>query len=337
MTDIMLVGEAWGAKEEEVRRPFVGASGWLLNQLLSHAGLSRDECYVTNVFNLRPKPSNDIKNLCGPKAEALPDYPEIAKGKYIHRQYAPELERLYDEVRAVQPNLIIALGAIAAWAFIHSRGIKTVRGAVARSAPSVTQRLGREYKILPTYHPAAILRDWPSRPIATADLMKAAREAAFPEVRRPRRLIWTHPTLEDLEEYERKHLHGANRVACDIETVGTQITCIGFSPSPDSAIVIPLFRGTNDHYWSDPAEEVRALTIVQRWLDTYLVVFQNGLYDMHVLWRYYGLRLRHDTEDTMLMHHAYMPELPKGLGFLGTLYSDEPVWKHMRTKEMKHD
>lgn len=337
MTQILICGEAWGSKEEETRLPFQGASGWLLNQLLAHAGLRREDCYVTNVLNLRPKPSNDIKNCLGPRAEGIPGLPELMKGKYLRREYAPELARLYEEVRNVQPNLIIAFGATAAWAFLHSRGIKTVRGAIARSAPSVSQKLGREYKVLATYHPAAILRDWSARPIATADLMKAAREAEFPEVRRPKRLIWTEPTLEDLNEYEQRYLVGAERVACDIETVGTQITCIGFAPSADSAIVIPLFRGTNQSYWPTSAEELAALRKIQHWLDTYPCVFQNGLYDMHVMWRYYGLRLRHDTEDTMLMHHAYMPELPKGLGFLGTLYTDEASWKHMRTQELKHD
>jgi uracil-DNA glycosylase len=336
MTNIMLVGEAWGEKEAEARRPFVGASGWLLNQLLSHAGLRREDCYVTNVFNLRPRPSNDIKNLCGTKTESGP-WPQLSKGKYIRKEFAGELERLYQEVRDVQPNLILALGATAAWAFMYSSGIKAVRGAIARSALAVTLKLGREYKILPTYHPAAILRDWSSRPIATADLMKAAREQHFPEVRRPQRLIWTEPTLQDLLDYEQQHLTGAPRVACDIETVGTQITCIGFSPRPDSAIVIPLFRGQNTSYWDSAEEEVAALRIIQRWLDTYPCVFQNGLFDLHVMWRYYGLRIKHDTEDTMLMHHAYMPELSKGLGFLGTLYTDEASWKHMRTQELKHD
>ncbi len=336
LNKVMIVGEAYGEKEDEVKRPFVGASGWLLNQLLAHAGISRDECYITNVLNLRPRPTNDIKNCQGGKKDAGP-WPEMAKGKYLRREYFPELARLYEEVRNVRPNLIIALGATAAWAFLHSRGIKTVRGAVARSAPAITRILGREYKVLPTYHPSAVLRDWSAKPIATADLMKAAREQHFPEVRRPQRLIWTEPTLQDLLDYEQQHLAGAPLVACDIETVGTQITCIGFSPDPASAIVIPLFRGHNQSYWADAETEVAALRIIQRWLDTYPCVFQNGLYDMHVMWRYYGLRLRHNTEDTMLMHHAYMPELSKGLGFLGTLYSDEPVWKHMRTQELKHD
>jgi hypothetical protein len=65
-------------------------------------------------------------------------------------------------------------------------------------------------------------------------------------------------------------------------------------------------------------------------------VFQNGLYDMSQLWRHNGIPTVHDTEDTMLMHHAYMPELPKGLGFLATLYSEEASWKQM-AKGLKHD
>lgn len=333
---ILICGEAYGEKEDEAKQPFVGASGWLLDQLLSHAGIARKDCYVTNVINQRPRPTNDIKHLCGGKKESGP-WPELAKGKYLRAEYLPEVERLYTEVRNTNPNLILALGATAAWAFMHSKGIKTVRGAIARTAPAVTAKLGREYKVLPTYHPATVLRDWSARPVVTMDLCKAAREAEFPEVRRPKRLIWTHPTIQDLLDYEQQHLVGSPLVACDIETVGTQITCIGFSPSPDSAIVIPLFRGTNADYWGSPGDEVAALQIVQRWLDTYPLVFQNGLYDLNVMWRYYGLRIKYDTQDTMLAHHAYMPELPKGLGFLGTCYSDEPTWKHMRTKELKHD
>lgn len=86
MTNIMLVGEAWGEKEEEVQRPFVGASGWFLNQTLAHAGIAREDCYVTNVFNLRPKPKNDIINLCGDKSTALPGYPALTKGKFVRKE-----------------------------------------------------------------------------------------------------------------------------------------------------------------------------------------------------------------------------------------------------------
>lgn len=333
---ILLCGEAWGEKEEEARRPFVGALGWLLDQMLGHAGISRADCYTTNVFNLRPRPSNDIKNLCGPKSTALPGFPELDRGKYVRAEFAPELDRLYQEVRDVNPNLIVALGATAAWAFLHTSGIKAIRGAIAPSHWAVSQRLGRQYKILPTYHPAMVLRDYSARPVATADLTKAKREGEFSEVRRPKRLIWTTPTIADLVRYDKEYIEPAAQLACDIETVGDQVTCIGFSPSPDSCLVIPFFRGVNQNYWPDLQEEIVAWGFVRKWLREKPCIFQNGLYDLSFLWKNCGIGVAHDTEDTMLLHHAYMPELPKGLGFLATIYTDEASWKFMR-KGLRHD
>lgn len=335
MNDIMLVGEAWGKQEAEVRRPFVGASGWLLNQMLAHAGISRDECYVTNVFNFQPY-KNDIKTLCGTKPEGIPGMPAIDKSLYVLAKYAPELERLYDEITTVNPKLIVALGATAAWALLHSRGIKGVRGAIAPTCPAVSQRCGRVFKVLPTYHPAMVLRDYSARPVVTADFEKARRESVFAEVRRPNRSIWLEPTLDDLALYEREFIAPVSTIACDVETVGTLITCIGFSPSNDSAIVIPMFRGAASSYWPTVADECAAWEFVRRWLAEKTIVFQNGLYDMQVLWRHHHIPIGLDNEDTMLMHHAWMPEMEKGLGFLGTLYTDEASWKHMR-KGLKHD
>jgi uracil-DNA glycosylase family 4 len=68
---IMLIGEAWGEQEEREQQPFVGASGWILDGMLSQVGLVRKDCHITNVFNLRPKPSNDIKNYAGAKPKAF--------------------------------------------------------------------------------------------------------------------------------------------------------------------------------------------------------------------------------------------------------------------------
>src|SRR5256885_15230622 len=68
---IAIVGEAWGAEEEIQRAPFVGASGWELTKMLSEAGIHRADCFLTNCFNLRPQPSNDIENLCTSKSDGL--------------------------------------------------------------------------------------------------------------------------------------------------------------------------------------------------------------------------------------------------------------------------
>ena len=60
--------------------------------------------------------------------------------------------------------------------------------------------------------------------------------------------------------------------------------------------------------------------------------FQNGLYDISFLWRAYGIRVMGAEHDTMLLHHALQPESLKGLGFLGSIYTDHGAWKQMRGK-----
>lgn len=335
MPDIMLVGEAWGQQEEEEGRPFVGTSGYILNQMLAQIGIKRDDCYVTNVFNLRPR-GNDIITLCGPKAEGIPGYPILQKSKYVRREFQNELDRLYSEIERESPNIIIALGGTASWALLRSTGIKQIRGAVAVVHPSIAERCGRVIKVLPTYHPAAVARQWNLRPIVLNDLDKARRESATPEYTRPSRQIWIKPTIEDLQTFEKLHILPAERIAPDIETKQDQITCVGFATSPSTAIVIPFFTESGLSYWSAD-DEITAWGYVRRWLAMKPSVFQNGLYDMNFTWSRYGIPTPLAAEDTMLLHHAWQPEMEKGLGFLATLYTDEASWKFMRKGGMKHD
>lgn len=342
MTRLMIVGEAWGQKEEEVGKPFVGASGWLLNQCLAQAGVDRQDCYVTNVFNLHPS-RNEVESFCGPKAEGLSWMPELRKGKYVRKEYEKELIRLFQEVEREAPNAILALGATAAWAFLNTSGIKAVRGAVASAAPGletsnlpeIARRMAGR-KVVPSYHPAAVLRDMSLRPILVSDVDKAKREAASPELHRPKREIWIRPTLADLARFEELYMKGSDLVSADIETRAEQITCFGFSPRPDVCIVIPFFLENGDSYWPSLDEELVAWSYVRKWLAEYKTVFQNGMYDMHFSWRKYGLPTPKAAEDTMLLHHAWQPEMEKGLGFLATLYTDEASWKFMR-KGVRHD
>ena len=156
------------------------------------------------------------------------------------------------------------------------------------------------------------------------------------QTRRPPRSIWLYPDIEDLERFEHEHIIPATLLSVDIETKGDQITCIGFSTSPSVCLVIPLFQGDNGNYWSLADDEHRALNYIARWLAMRPSVFQNGMYDVTFLWRRYGISTPLAQEDTMLLHHAWQPEMEKGLGFLGTLYTDEPSWKYMR-KGKRHD
>lgn len=320
---IALVGEALGETEDTMCAPFMGASGQELTRMLSEAGLRRAECFLTNTFSFRPR-RNDIESLCVPKAGTGVAYPmpPLRQGKYFHPKLLPELERLKHELEAVRPNLVLALGNTACWALLSRSAISSIRGTVAASVlvPGV--------KVLPTYHPAAVLRNWALRPIVIADLLKAERESHFAEIVRPERQILVNPDLAQIREWFDRP---AKLYAVDIETSGNQITMIGFARSPSDALVIPfvdLSKPTGS-YWDSPQAERQAWELVELGLSSAVPkVFQNGLYDLQFLAKM-GFQPRCLDHDTMLFHHALFPELQKGLGFMGSIYTNESSWKLM--------
>lgn len=333
---IAIVGEAFGEQEALIGKPFQGYSGQELTRMLTEAGIARRECFLTNVFAFRP-PNNDISALCGKKADvggegyALPHLGKI--GQYLDPQYFPELERLQHELEEVRPNIVIALGATACWALLHTNGIGTLRGTVATGAIT-------SHKVLPTYHPSAVLRNWAWRPIAIADLMKAKRESAYAEIKRPQRFLLVNSTIAECKDWIARHIKTES--ACDIETKYGMIEMIGFSASPQHAMVIQFWdRAKGGNYWPSANIEKDARDVVKSILENPYItkIFQNGLYDLQYLIKE-GYRPRNCLEDTMLYHHALYPEMQKGLGFLGSVYTSEPAWKMMRGKkitEMKKD
>lgn len=333
MTDIVICGEAWGEYEERTRTPFVGAAGRLLNQLLGEADIARTECFLTNVFNLRPT-NNRIESLCGPKTNAIEGYPSLSKG-FVRREYAGELDRLGNEILEHNPNLIIAMGATPTWALLGKTGIGAMRGFTYISSHTVSG-----YKVLPTYHPSGLFRDWSNKPIVVLDLIKAKRESTFPEIRRPARRIFIPETVEDIREFEDAYLRQAARLSVDIETSGNQVTILGISPDSGTAIVIPFVdsRRPGRAYWPTKEHEVAVWTHIRDIMQCPIPkTFQNGLFDITFLYRAYGIKVINAEHDTMLLHHALQPEALKGLGFLGSIYTDERNWKRMRQASLKRD
>ena len=359
---MVLVGEAWGAAEEETGQPFVGESGKLLFQILGdamptiapelheqimsqqqygHSWLSlRDEWFavagiaLTNVLAFRPK-DNKLDNICCKKAE-LPhgyDYPAIAHGKYLLSEYLPELSRLFEELGQWRPNLVVALGNTATWALLRATNIGSIRGAITEVGGFCGNISG--IKTLPTYHPAGVLRQWGWRPIVVADFIKASRECQFPEIRRPQRAIIVNPSIEEVEAWTSSALSSASILSCDIETEFQQIKCVGFARSRSDAIVIPFVDKKHKEwsYWEEQWIERRAWDCVEKLLSCSVPkLFQNGMYDLQYLLRY-GLHCNAIEHDTMLLHHSIFPEMKKGLGFLGSIYTAEASWKLMRNRK----
>ncbi len=354
---IFLLGEAKGANEARVDRGFVGASGVELLRMLDEAKIieltSEDRSYISryyndgnplhidcvwnlhaeevfrsNVFQQHP-PGNKLEHFCGPKADAIYGYPKLGSIGYVRQEFQPELDRLGNELLEHNPNLVLCLGNSALWALAGRTGVTKLRGTTCVSTHCVDG-----FKLLPTYHPAAILRQWDLRAVAVIDLMKAKREAEYPEIRRPKREIWIEPEIEDIERFHDTYIVHSNCLSVDIETSGNQITCIGFAPSPSLSLVVPFVdsRRAKRCYWRSEQDERRAWQLVRAILINPEIkkVFQNGLYDITFLWRAYGIKTFGAKEDTMLLHHALQPESLKGLGFLGSIYTDEGSWKSER-------
>ncbi len=337
---IAIVGEAWGEHEERQRSPFVGPSGYELTKMLGEAGIHRADCFLTNVFNVRPRPNNDIENLCTSKGEdCIKEMPPLKAGKYVRAEFRSELTRLTRELTELDPNIVIALGGTAAWALLHSTGISKIRGTVSSTPFAIkstrTAVGARGLKVLPTFHPAAILRDWSLRHVTVLDLIKAHRESKFPEIRRPQREVWIEPSLQDMETFYERYIRDSARISFDIETFGNQITCIGFAPDESISLVIPFHdpRRESQSYWGTLTEELTAWSFVRRVLALpQPKVAQNGMYDIHFLWRGYGIPVVNFEDDSMLFHHALQPESQKGLAFLGSVYTNEASWKLMRAR-----
>jgi uracil-DNA glycosylase len=362
---VVICGEAWGEAEAETGRPFVGVSGKELWRMLGEAWpevapidyqrtmralYMRDHGWIdvredwlreasvllTNVFAFRPD-ANDLETICVPKAERGEPYPwpAMKQGGYVPRKImAPEVDRLLAELKAYPRNLVIAAGNAALAALCHTSGIMSRRGAICESAalPGL--------KVLPTIHPAAIMRQWQQRPTVLQDLMKAAIERRFPEIRRPERYICINPSIEEINGFC-DVARDAWRMAIDIETMNGQIRCVGFAVQRQSAIVVPFIDKAKPgwSYWSDPADELRAWDLVAALCDLPCQkIFQNGLYDIQYLVKS-GCPVRNMTADTMLLHHSMYPELPKSLGFLGSVYTNERAWKLLRkdSEELKRD
>ena len=357
---LVLVGEAYGREEALYKHSFVGAAGQELYRMLAHAGFPCDPLpyhFVSpirmmklwetfpyprlNVFNARPpdpEGKNNVETFYARLSDNIPIDRSLGHRRfgsanaYVREEYAQYIRDLHENLRELRPNLIVALGATALWALGLPTSIGKSRGSIHYS------QFG---KVLPVYHPAAVLRNWSLRTVSILDLVKAQREMEYPEIKTRQRFIWTEPTIADLYQWWGQHGSKTNLLAVDIETLRkTQISEIGFASDPEHALHIPFVieERTNNHrvykqWWPNVKTEVEAWKFVKMVCESNVPkVGQNVLqYDSYWLAKELGIVLKNVVADTMTAAHVWQPELEKSLGFLGSVFLDERSWKSIRT------
>jgi DNA polymerase len=163
-SEVMFIGEGPGFYENEQGRPFVGAAGKFLDELLSKAGLLRSEVYITNVVKCRPPGNRD------PLPEEL-----SACSDFLEKQ-----------IEVINPLIIVTLGRFSMARYLPNAKISSVHG----QPRWVNNRL-----IVPMFHPAAALhqpalkssveRDFAQLPQWIVQAKKARQTAAAPQVEKP--------------------------------------------------------------------------------------------------------------------------------------------------------
>ena len=140
--EIMFIGEGPGFHENEQGRPFVGASGKFLDELLAQAGVTRADVWITNVVKCRPPNNRD----------PLPDEIETCTSNYLDHQ-----------IEIVSPSIIVTLGRFSMGKFFKGAKISQIHGQMQK----VDERF-----VIAMFHPAAALHQAALKPAIMADFAK---------------------------------------------------------------------------------------------------------------------------------------------------------------------
>lgn len=139
--DIMFIGEGPGFHEDRQGRPFVGAAGKFLEELLASIGMTREQVYIANVVKCRPPGNRD----------PLPD--ELSACE-------PYLER---QIQLTKPRVIVTLGRFSMYRYFPGASISKIHGQPKRVGNTL---------VVPMFHPAAALHQPKWRPLVEADFKK---------------------------------------------------------------------------------------------------------------------------------------------------------------------
>lgn len=272
--DVMLLGIAPGRQEAKQGRPFIGPSGKLNDATMAATGYSREKCYATNL-------------ICWWKDEPTPTEIDVCSA------------RLADEIRTIAPRLIVSLGALATERLI-GRKIGKARGAIVRPEQILPEAWGYKlaqevgFCVLPTWHPAAILRVPSMGSDLVRDFLKIPRflngELNTPEVRLH---LVDDPNYAWVVWQEFRN----QLVAVDVETANDSEDAF------EEVISLAAARYLQGelHSWVFTR---KALEGIKDWYaDEIRWVFHNGQFDTQAIYRTFGVWLS-IVEDTMLLSYA---------------------------------
>jgi len=322
---LLIVGEAPGPQENEAKTPFIGPSGQLLDEMLKEAGIPEADVRWTNA--VRCWPSDDHGKTIRPSDNAL-------------TKCRPYLD---EEIEHVRPKAIVCLGAVA------TKSLLGLRAAMGTLHGQITQYKG--IPVIPTYHPAFVLRGNLEARAAIVGDLQIARMQYHRTVNAPvdYRLITKKRDLHELVDRliadcrDKRLQHGA--IAVDLETTGLHafdpkaaIVSIQIAWGTGQAALIPLFH--ND-LMGRAFTTVDGAASFQRNIKFLLesgipVVGHNYSFDHKWLYSKLGIETRNVRFDTMYAQHCLTGgSRPASLGYLSSAYLGFPPYKRQMKGALK--
>ncbi len=341
---IMIVGESWGFEEHKKGQPFIGLSGTEQSLILAECNIDEDDCFFTNVVNAQPPGGMKYWFELTKGATLVPQY-----GLYPKQIVRDGWGMLLGQINEVKPELIIGYGNYVLWALTENDYIiKTEKGRKIpigigrfRGSQLTTMNIyGRKYPFLPTYHPAAALRNWPWRYLIKHDIKTRAPLAKEPSLRLrgwgpPAYSFIIEPSISVAIEALNIFNIEEGLLSVDIETRDGHIDCISFAKTDNSAICIPFTRYDGTAYWSEEEEFAIILRLRAVLANPNIkIIGQNFLYDAQYIYSDWFVKVK-IYFDTMVMHHLCWPGdgktggiVEKNLGHLSSLYCEHhKYWK----------
>jgi len=334
---IMVVGDFPSVGDEAKSRPLTGFPGEELASMLSDAGLSRNNCFVTTALRVRP-PGNAGEAFFAMTKAAVTAEHIFIRDKMCLKPVWEGLEELKREITMVKPNVIIALGNVSLWMLTGKWGITSWRGSLLTS--DLVPEL--ELKVVPTCGPGMVMQQYSRRPVTVADLRRVKRYAETRGVKHPEYEFIIRPDYQraktTLEQLLALVGQGPLTLSVDIETRAGHIACIGIAWSTLAALCIPLMCVERpEGYWPEEVE-VELMWLMYQLLThpNAKVIGQNFLYDAQYFfrWLHYVPNL---TRDTMLAQHTCFSSMEKSLAFQASMYCEQYVYWKDEGKEWNAD
>lgn len=310
--NLMILGECPTPKDSASGRAFTDSKE--LGMLLTDLNIRKDNCWQSYVCKYEVPPNIGKKKI-----------PFAVRAKNAGIDIVKELEALQSEVNEIKPNCILALGRTPLWALSGKTDIGSYRG-------SIMYGMGR--KFVPTYNPFHLswqatdveFRGYWNRQIMLFDIKRAFNQSKFPELNLPHRTLEICRNSAQLAEFRRRY-RDKIRMSVDIEANGTCVPiCMGLAFNKHHGMTVPLWN--HDGISTIPtADLIQCWIILAEMLYEKEIIGQNFNYDRDKIKRL-GFIIRRLASDTMLKAHAINPELPKGLAFNTSLFTEEPFYKN---------